>query len=145
VLERCLLASRLVRPWKPSVSSSLTVPSTQGVTLQTSSPRHFTQPQQSKWLSGQQSSFSQRSETEQLAGTLVVVTYSYMIKFINPKRKSDYTIRTRYDTSEKFSTIANLKHKLTDAFSDELSEMFQVGYLEPPSQAKRWLLEQRSV
>ena len=77
-----------------SVSSSLTVPSTQGVTLQTSSPRRFTQPQQSKWLSGQQSSFSQRSETEQLAGTPVVVTYSYMIKFINSKRKSDYTIRT---------------------------------------------------
>ena len=67
-----------------------------------------------------------------------------MIKFINPKRKSDYTIWTWYE-GEKFSTIANLKHKLTDAFSNELSEMFQVGYLEPPSQAERWLQEQRDL
>jgi len=60
----------------------------------------------------------------------------------NPKRKSDYTIRTWYDTSEKFNTITNLKLKLIDAFADELSETFQLGYLEPPSQAKRWLKEQ---
>ena len=89
-----------------SVSSSLTVPPTQGVTLQASAPSCVTQSQQSKW-SSQQSTFSQRSETEQLPGTPAGVTYSYMIKFINPKRKSDYTIRTWYDTSEKFTTIDN--------------------------------------
>ena len=33
VLERCLLASRLLRPWEHNISSSLTVPSTQGVAL----------------------------------------------------------------------------------------------------------------
>jgi len=129
-----------------SVSSSLTLPPTHGITLQTSAPSiSVAQPaQQSKWSSQQSTLGLQRSETEQFAGT-PVVTYSYMIKFINPKRKSDYTIRTWYDTSEKFSTITNLKLKLIDTFADELSETFQLGYLEPPSQAKRWLKEQRDL
>jgi len=68
-----------------------------------------------------------------------------MIKFINPKRKSDYTIRTWYNISEKFTTLTSLKHKLMNAFADELSETFQLGYLEPPSQAKHWLQEQRDL
>ena len=34
---------------------------------------------------------------------------SYKVKFINPKRKSDYTTRTWYDTSEKFNMINSLR------------------------------------
>lgn len=85
--------------------------------------------------------------TEQQAATQIGgSTYTYMIKLINPKRKSDFTIRNWYDIGKKFDTISDLKRKLMATFSDELSaETFQLGYLEPPSQAKRWLQEQRDL
>ena len=86
-----------------------------------------------------------QSQTEQQAATQIGCgsTYTYMIKLINPKRKSDFTIRNWYDVGEKFDTISDLKCKLMATFSDELSaKTFQLGYLEPPSQAKRWLQEQ---
>ena len=69
-----------------------------------------------------------------------------MIKLISPKRKSNFTIRTWYDITEKFDTIISLRRSLLDAFGDELTtETFQLGYLEPPSQAKQWLQEQRDL
>jgi len=85
--------------------------------------------------------------TEQQAATQIGgSTYTYMIKLINSKRKSDFTIRNWYDIGKKLDTISDLKRKLTATFSDELSaETFQLGYLEPPSQAKRWLQEQRDL
>ena len=89
-----------------------------------------------------------QSRTEQQAATQIGCgsTYTYMIKLINPKRKSDFTIRNWYDVGEKFDTISDLKCKLMATFSDELSaKTFQLGYLEPPSQAKRWLQEQRDL
>ena len=74
------------------------------------------------------------------------VTYTYMIKLINPKRKSDFIIRTWYDITEKFDTIISLRRSLLDAFGDELTtETFQLGFFEPPSQVKRWLQEQRDL
>ena len=101
-------------------------------------------PQISLTQSGSTQSSGQRSsschEVEQHATP--VVTYAYMVKFINPKRKSDFTIRTWYDTNEKFDTINSLRRKLITEFAEELSETFQLGYLEPPSQAKRWLQDQ---
>ena len=96
---------------------------------------------------GTTQSSSQRSnsrpEVEQTATP--TVTYAYMVKFINPKRKSDFTVRTWYDTNEKFDTINSLRRKLIAEFAEELSETFQLGYLEPPSQAKRWLQDQRDL
>ena len=68
-----------------------------------------------------------------------------MVKFINPKRKSDFTIRTWYDTNKKFDTINSLRQKLIAAFTEELSETFQLGYLEPPSQAKCWLQDLQNM
>ena len=32
-----------------------------------------------------------------------------------------------------------------DAFADELSEMFQLGHIEPPFQAKCWLQEEQDL
>ena len=104
--------------------------------LQTSSPTNGTVQSCS-----QQS--TSRPEVEQPATP--AVTYAYMVKLINPKRKSDFTIRTWYDTNEKFDTINSLRRKLIAAFAEELSTTFQLGYLEPPSQAKRWLQDQRDL
>ena len=51
--------------------------------------------------------------------------------------------------NEKLTSIASLKLRLMDTFPTEfpaLSSMnFQIGYLEPPSQAKRWLCELRDL
>ena len=113
-----------------NVLPSLVLPSP---ALQTSSPTNGT---------GQPCSQQSTSRPEVAKPA---VTYTYMVKFINPKRKSDFTIRTWYDTNEKFDTINNLRQKLIAAFAEELSETFQLGYLEPPSQAKRWLQDQRDL
>jgi len=85
--------------------------------------------------------------TEQQAATQISgSTYTYMIKLINSKRKSNFTIRNWYDVGKQFDTISDLKRKLMATFSDELSaETFQLGYLEPPSQAKWWLQQQRDL
>ena len=59
-----------------------------------------------------------------------------MVKFIDWRRKSDFTIRAWYDMNKKFDTINSLRRKL---IAEDVSDTFQLGYLEPPSQAKRWL------
>jgi len=53
-------------------------------------------------LNGQQ--LKSRLNVEQPSSP-VVTQYTYMVKFINPRRKSDFTIRAWYDTNEKFDTI----------------------------------------
>lgn len=75
--------------------------------------------------------------------------YTYLVRFVNPKKKSDFTLRNWYDVNEKFTSIASLKLRLMDTFPTEFSASssmnFQIGYLEPPSQAKRWLCELRDL
>ena len=93
-------------------------------------------------LNGQQ--LKSRLNVEQPSSP-AVTQYTYMVKFINPRRKSDFTIRAWYDTNEKFDTINSLRRKLIAEFAEDLSDTFQLGYLEPPSQAKRWLQNQRDL
>ena len=54
-----------------------------------------------------------------------------------------------HDVDEKFSSIGYLKFKLRDTFPNKFSgatsTKFQVGYLEPPNQAKRWLCDDRDI
>jgi len=70
--------------------------------------------------------------------------YNYLI---NPRKKSDFTLRNWHDVSEKFLSIGYLKFKLMDTFPKEFSGTtnFQVIYLEPPNQAKRWLCDNRDI
>ena len=34
--------------------------------------------------------------------------YTYLVRFLNPKKKSDFTLRNWYDVNEKFTSIASL-------------------------------------
>ena len=58
-------------------------------------------------------------------------------------------MREWHDVKERFTTIEQLKFKLLDMFQKELpatnSTTFQIGYLEPPNQAKRWLCDERDL
>ena len=72
--------------------------------------------------------------------------YSYLVKFIKSKRKSDFIVRTWHDVSEEFQHISSLKMKLMDSFTSELPlQGFQMGYFEHPNNAKRWLVERRDL
>ena len=51
----------------------------------------------------------------------------------------------RYCITEKFDTLISLRRSLASEFADELTKKFQLGYLEAPSQAKRWLQEQQDL
>ena len=52
-----------------------------------------------------------------------------------------------HDEHSKFKSPAELKIKLIDAFPNDISftENFQVGYLEPPSNTKRWIVDKRDL
>ena len=66
--------------------------------------------------------------------------YSYLVKFIKSKRKSDFIV------SEEFQHISSLKMKLMDSFTSELPlQGFQMGYFEHLNNAKRWLVERRDL
>jgi len=75
--------------------------------------------------------------------------YTYLVRFVNPKKKSEFTLREWHDIEEKFTTIEHIKFKLLDTFPKEFPATnctsFQIGYLEPPNQAKRWLCEERDL
>ncbi len=66
---------------------------------------------------------------------------------INPKKKSEYVIRLWHDTTEKFYSPAGLRLKLMDSFPNEVPSTtnFQIGYFEPPSNTKRWLVDRRDL
>ena len=114
--EQARVQARLIHSVLPSLTV-LPLP-----TLQTSSAPTVQ-------LNGQQ--LKSRFDVEQ--PSTLAVTYTYMVKFINPKRKSDFTTRAWYDTNKKFDTINSLRRKL---IAEDQSNAFQLGNLEPPFQAK---------
>jgi hypothetical protein len=75
-------------------------------------------------------------------------TYSYYVRMINPKKKSDYLVRTWHDETGQFKSPAELKLKLIDSFPNDVSSAsnFQIGYFEPPGNTtKRWIVEKRDL
>lgn len=68
-------------------------------------------------------------------------------RIVNPKKKSDFLVRTWHDEHLQFKSPAELKIKLIDAFPNEVStnSNFQVGYFEPPANTKRWIMDKRDL
>ena len=74
-------------------------------------------------------------------------TYTYYVKIINTKRKSDFIVRMWHSAKHAFNSPDEIKSGLINAFPSEVpsTSTFQVGYLEPPSNTKRWLVEKRDL
>ena len=86
------------------------------------------------------------SRLPQLQQTPPIAKYSYLVKFIQAQKKSDFTVRMWHDADEKFTSLTNLRMNLMDYFHDELpTPSFKLGYYETPHNTKRWLVEQRDL
>ena len=74
-------------------------------------------------------------------------SYSYFVRLINPKKKSDYVVRMWHNTTDLFTSPARMKLSLMDYFGNEVPSTtdFQVGYFEPPSNTKRWIVDERDL
>ena len=72
-------------------------------------------------------------------------TYTYYVKII--KKKSDYVVRMWHSIKHRFKSPEEIKLGLIESFPSEVpsTSTFQVGYLEPPSNTKRWLVEDRDL
>ena len=68
--------------------------------------------------------------------------YSYDVKIINPKKKSDFVVRRWHGVSDVIRSPAALKVKLHESFPHDVpaSSNIQVGYLEGNN--KRWIFEE---
>ena len=73
--------------------------------------------------------------------------HSYFVRIINPKKKSDFVVRTWHDASETFDSPRSLKLKLMESFPDDVPDhvSFQVGYFEGKNSTKRWIVEPRDL
>ena len=96
-------------------------------------------PQPDRPLSPQPRRESARSSHEQDA------KYSYDVKIINPKKKSDFVVRRWHGVTKVFRAPAVLKVKLHEFFPNDVSASsnLQVGYLE--GNHKRWIFEERDL
>lgn len=67
--------------------------------------------------------------------------YSYMVKLIFPKNKTDIMNLTWHNVTEKFDSVSSLKLKLIDRFSEFIPSVptFQVGYFGRGNQ-KNWIV-----
>ena len=76
--------------------------------------------------------------TLSLLGTVGEATkYNYVIRIINPTRKSSFSVRNWHHVNEKFSSPDVLKMKLMETFADQVpdtSSGFSVGYQEMQNQ-----------
>ena len=73
--------------------------------------------------------------------------YSYYVRMFNPKRKSEFIFRMWHAVTHHFNSPAALKLKLMDCFPADVpsTATFQIGYFEPPSNVKRWIVEERDL
>ena len=71
--------------------------------------------------------------------------YSYDVKIINPKKKSDFVVRRWHGMTEVIRSCAMLKVKLHESFPNDVpaNSDLQVGYLE--GNQKRWIFEERDL
>jgi len=68
-------------------------------------------------------------------------TYKYVVRIINPQRKSDYKVRIWHNIHEKFTSPEAIKEKLRDTFTENVPDNleFEIGYFEKPGNSKRWI------
>ena len=71
--------------------------------------------------------------------------YTYYVKIINPKRKSDFVVRMWHGTSQVFPTATSLRSKLQESFPSDIpsTDVFQMGYME--GNVKRWLFKDQDL
>ena len=58
------------------------------------------------------------SRLPQLQQTPPIAKYSYLVKFIQAQKKSDFTVRMWHDADEKFTSLTKLRMNLMDYFHD---------------------------
>ena len=80
-------------------------------------------------------------------GESVSIPFIYYVRLVqDPKRKSKYVVRQWHGVGQAFQSLDELKTLLQHAFPDDLPAMtsdFYVGYFEPPSGAKHWIIDDR--
>ena len=91
--------------------------------------------------------YTYESHTSDEGSDLDEATYTYYVKIINPKRKSDFIVRMWHSAKHAFKSPTELKVGLMESFPGEVpsTTSFQVGYLESPGSTKRWLVEDRDL
>ena len=72
-------------------------------------------------------------------GLQVSSTYKYIVRKINPKRKSEHITKVWHNVDKKFATCKELKLKLIETFEDKLPNFSELkcGFLEKGS--KCWV------
>ena len=70
-----------------------------------------------------------------------VSTFRYIMRIINPKRKSDIMTRTWHNVHERFASPDVLRQAIVTTFAEQVpeSDNFSVGYYEKPGNSKRWI------
>lgn len=87
-----------------------------------------------------------RSRAEEESVRIPFIYYVRLVR--DPKRKSKYVVRQWHGVGQAFQSLDELKTLLQHAFPDDLPAMtsdFYVGYFEPPSGAKRWIIDDRDL
>ena len=71
--------------------------------------------------------------------------YTYHVKIINPKKKSDFVVRMWHGTSQLFQSATSLRSKLQESFPQDIphTDDFQMGYIE--GNVKRWIFEDQDL
>ena len=79
----------------------------------------------------------------------VSISYVYYVRLVqDPKKKSKYIVRQWHGMGQAFQISDEMKRRLQDSFPDDLPALtsdFYVGYFEPPSGAKRWIIDDRDL
>ena len=73
--------------------------------------------------------------------------YSYRLKIINSKKKSDFIIRDIHRFHGVFTSILDLKEKIMDEFGNDVpaTTNFNVGYFSGRQSAKRWIMTREDL
>ena len=73
--------------------------------------------------------------------------YSYHLKIINSKKKSDFIIRDIHHFHGVFTSILDLKEKIMDEFGNDVpaTTNFNVGYFSGRQSAKRWIMTREDL
>ena len=71
--------------------------------------------------------------------------YTYHVKIINPKKKSDFVVRMWHGTSQLFQSATSLRSKLQESFPQDIprTDDFQIGYIE--GNVKQWIFEDQNL
>ena len=71
--------------------------------------------------------------------------YTYLVKIINPKKKSDFVVRMWHGVSEQFQSPTTIRAKLQESFPQDVptTNDFQLGYME--GNVKRWIFEDQDM